>query len=82
MKLFNEYLKETETPEYLESVRLAHYRALVKLAENFGFSKDSVGVSISNPQPPEFIAKRKLSIDMSMPPELASILKEKGLLPE
>jgi hypothetical protein len=77
MQDFKNWLEESESPEYKERVRLAHYAALVRLAIYFGFSEDSVGVSLSHIQSPDH---RTLSLDMQMPPELRDILQKEGLL--
>jgi hypothetical protein len=67
------------TPGETESLRLAHYEALVALAERHGFGREDVGVSVSAMQEP---GSGKVSLDMQMPPELAHLLRGKGFFKE
>ncbi len=39
--------------KYKETLRLAHYESLVRLAEHFGFAREDVGVSLGKQQPGE-----------------------------
>jgi hypothetical protein len=73
------------TPAVAERVRLRYYNALADLASCYGFRRDQVGVDIaplslrsSESEAPVFLGRLELS--MSMPPELHSILQERGFL--
>lgn len=62
---------------HLDAIRLMHYKALADLAEHYGFSRDSVGVSLAPTNPADAIAG-KVALDMQMPAELSHILTAKG----
>jgi hypothetical protein len=80
-KLYDDFraaLQDEIKPSFsdaIETVRLAQYNALGDLAEHYGFRRDQIGVDISFAQPSEL---GKISFDMQMPAELASILHDKG----